>query len=133
MNLLASHLEKVLAYFPENRRLTYVQNMGFSPYDLPATLSDGPLTAEAVLTFKTAVLESVARDRRRALLARDPDDARLLEQINELRQQFLEAELGGDTARTKKLAAGLDEKEKELSRHLRDEGTYKRCWQWLWR
>jgi CHAT domain-containing protein/tetratricopeptide (TPR) repeat protein len=132
LNLLADHLEKVLAYFPENRRLTYVQNMGFSPYDLPATLGDGPLTAEAMLTFKTAVLESVARDRRRVLLAHDPNDARLIEQIDELRQQFLEAELGGDTDSTKKLAVGLDEKEKELSRHLRDEGTYKPLQQVAW-
>jgi CHAT domain-containing protein/tetratricopeptide (TPR) repeat protein len=132
LNLLTEHLEKVLAYFPENRRLSYVRNMGFSPYDLPATLGDGPLTAEAVLTFKTAVLESVARDRRRALLARDPDDLSLVEQINELRQQFLEAELGGDTDRTKKLAAGLDEKEKELSRHLKDEGTYQPLQQVTW-
>ena len=31
LNQLTDHLEKVLAYFPENRRLSYVQNMGFSP------------------------------------------------------------------------------------------------------
>jgi CHAT domain-containing protein/tetratricopeptide (TPR) repeat protein len=132
MNLLADNLEKVLAYFPENRRLSYVRNMGFSPYDLAATLGDGPLTADAVLTFKTAVLESVARDRRRALLASDSDDARLVEQINELRQQFLEAELAGDTDRTKNLATRLDEQEKELSRRLRDEGTYKPFQQVAW-
>ena len=69
LNLLSDNLENVLAYFPENRRLGFVQNMGFSPYDLAATLGDGPLTADAVLTFKAAVLESVARDRRRALLS----------------------------------------------------------------
>ena len=133
LNLLSDNLENVLAYFPENRRLGFVQNMGFSPYDLAATLGDGPLTADAVLTFKAAVLESVARDRRRALLSRGSDNARLVEQMNELRQQFLEAQLAGDTDRTRDLAAALEEKEKELSRGLREDGTYRRLQQVDWK
>ena len=133
LNLLSDNLENVLAYFPENRRLGFVQNMGFSPYDLAATLGDGPLTADAVLTFKAAVLESVARDRRRALLSRGSDNARLVEQINELRQQFLEAQLAGKTHRTRDLAAALEEKEKELSRGLREDGTYRPLQQVAWK
>ena len=31
LSLLSDNLENVLAYFPENRRLGFVQNMGFSP------------------------------------------------------------------------------------------------------
>ena len=125
LDRLSDNLENVLAYFPENRRLGFVQNMGFSPYDLAATLGDGPLTADAVLTFKAAVLESVARDRRRALLSSGSENARLVEQINELRQQFLEAQLAADRNRTRELVAALEEKEKELSRALREDGTYR--------
>jgi CHAT domain-containing protein/tetratricopeptide (TPR) repeat protein len=125
LKLLSDNLENVLAYFPEDRRLGFVKNMGFSPYDLAATLGDGPLTAEAVLTFKGAVLESVARDRRRALLASSSDNGRLVELIDQLRQQFLEAQLAGDMHRTKDIAAGLEEKEKELSRSLREDETYR--------
>ena len=116
LDLLSDNVERVLAYFPENRRLSFVRNMGFSPYDLTATLGDGPLTANAVLTFKAAVLESVARDRRRALLSVGSGNARLIDEITQLRQQFLEAQLSGDLQRTRNLAAELDEKEKELSR-----------------
>ena len=125
LDLLSDNLENVLAYFPENRRLGFVRNMGFSPYDLAATLGDGPLTANAVLTFKAAVLESVARDRRRALLSSGSENARLVEEINQLRQQFLEAQLSGDLQRTRNLGAELDEKEKELSRGLREDRTYR--------
>jgi CHAT domain-containing protein len=132
LKLLSENLENVLAYFPENRRLGFVQNMAFSPYDLAATLGDGPLTAEAVLTFKAAVLESVARDRRRALLASGSDNAKLVEQINELRQKFLEAQLAGDTQHTRNLAAVLDEKEKELSRSLREDVAYRPLQQVAW-
>ena len=42
LELLNDNVERVLAYFPENRRLSFVRNMGFSPYDLAATLGDGP-------------------------------------------------------------------------------------------
>ncbi len=133
LSLLSDNLENVLAYFPENRRLGFVQNMGFSPYDLAATLGDGPLTADAVLTFKAAVLESVARDRRRALLSRGSDNARLVERINELRQQFLEAQLAADTHRGRELVAELEEKEKELSRALREDGTYRPLQQVDWK
>lgn len=125
LNLLGSELEKVLAYFPENRRLGFVQNMGFSPYDLAATLGDGALTAEAVLTFKAAVLESVARDRRRASLATDPDDAKLVGHIDELRRQYLDAQLAGDSNRTKNISSSLEDEEKELSSHLRDDKSYR--------
>jgi CHAT domain-containing protein/Tfp pilus assembly protein PilF len=133
LNLLSDNLESVLAYFPEKRRLGFVQNMGFSPYDLAATLGDGPLTANAVLTFKAAVLESVARDRRRALLSSGSDNSRLVEQMNELRQQFLEAQLAGKPQRTREIAAALEEKEKELSRRLREDGTYRRLQQVDWK
>jgi CHAT domain-containing protein/tetratricopeptide (TPR) repeat protein len=132
LKLLSDNLERVLAYFPENRRLGFVRNMGFSPYDLAATLGDGPLTADAVLTFKGAVLESMARDRRRALLARGSDSAKLVEQIDGLREQFLEAQLAGDAQRTRNLAAGLEEKERELSRDLREGGTYRPLQQVAW-
>jgi CHAT domain-containing protein/tetratricopeptide (TPR) repeat protein len=132
LRLLWDDLENVLAYFPENRRLEFMHNMGFSPYDLAATLGDGPLTAEAVLTFKAAVLESVARDRRRALLARDSDNAKLVEAISELRQQFLEAQLAGDIHRTKDLAGMIEEKEKELSSSLREDATYRPLEQISW-
>ena len=132
LDLLSDNLENVLAYFPENRRLGFVQNMGFSPYDLAATLGDGPLTADAVLTFKAAVLESVARDRRRALLSHGSENARLVEQINELRQQFLEAQLAADRHRTRELVAELEEKEKELSRALREDRTYRPLQQVDW-
>ena len=125
LDLLSDNVERVLAYFPENRRLSFVRNMGFSPYDLTATLGDGPLTANAVLTFKGAVLESVARDRRRASLSVGSGNARLIDEITQLRQQFLEAQLSGDLQRTRNLGAELDEKEKELSRGLREDRTYR--------
>jgi CHAT domain-containing protein/tetratricopeptide (TPR) repeat protein len=132
LNFLGDNFEAVLAHFPENRRLSYARNMGFSPYDLAATLGDGPLTADAVLTFKGAVLESVARDRRRALLARGSENAKLIEQIDELRQQFLEAQLAGDTHRSKSLSVILEEKEKELSSSLGEDGTYRPLQQVSW-
>ncbi len=125
LTLLSSELENVLSYFPENRRLGFVQNMGFSPYDLPATLGDGPLTAKAVLTFKGAVLDSVARDRRRSSLATDVDDVKLVERIDQLRQEYLDAQFAGDGNRTKSIGSSLEDVEKELSRKLRDDKSYR--------
>ena len=133
LNLLSENVENVLAYFPENRRLSFVHSMGFSRYDIAATLGDGPLSADAVLTFKAAVLESVARDRRRALLSRGSGNVRLLDQINELRQQFLEAQLAGQSQRTRELATTIEEKEKEISLSIREDETYRPVQQVNWK
>ncbi len=133
LNLLGDNVENVLAYFPENRRLSFLHSMRLSPYDIAATLGDGPLSADAVLTFKAAVLESVARDRRRALLLRGSENVGLLDQINELRQQFLEAQLAGQAQRTRDLAATLEEKEKEISLRLREDETYRPLQQVHWK
>lgn len=88
LTLEKKHLERILAFGSEAQRLAY--RIHASPYDQLANLGDPILLADAVLTMKGAVLESLLVERALARKSTAPEDLEQLDRINALKVEIME-------------------------------------------
>ncbi|MDY7091448.1 MAG: CHAT domain-containing tetratricopeptide repeat protein [Acidobacteriota bacterium] len=121
LDLEQRSLEQVLRFGTEAERLAY-RRQGFL-YDLLATLEEPRLLAEAVLSVKGAVTESLLQERALARLSRVPEHKRRFEHIRSLKRQIMaslvESSTGGtDRARREELIRELKQEESALARSL---------------
>ncbi|MEM6279278.1 MAG: CHAT domain-containing tetratricopeptide repeat protein, partial [Verrucomicrobiota bacterium] len=87
-------MQRIIEVYPETRRLTAARDL--RPFDVPFTLGDPELAANAVLQFKGVVLDSLARDRIR--LNGLPDDvlqSAAFEELPRTREAFLQQSARG--------------------------------------
>lgn len=115
LDLAKKHLEQMLAYGTETQRLAYqAQSV---PYDQLANLGDPGLLAEATLSMKGAVLESLLVERALVRRINAPADQEQLDRINELKVEIMEKIARGD-ANVDRLDRQLRKEQSALTRRL---------------
>jgi len=115
LDLEKKNLERVLAFGSEAQRLAYRRKQ--SPYDQLANLGDAHLLAEAVLTMKGAVLESLLVERALVRKNKAPRDEEELCEIHDLKVALMEKVTRGGSG-VEKLRQELKSRETNLTKRL---------------
>ena len=100
LTLSKKHFERILAFGSEMQRLEYLRET--SPLDYLATIGDAPLLADAVLTMKGAVLESLLADRAQ-VRRQSPEDVEQFDRINLLKVNLMEMIARGENTEAREL------------------------------
>jgi tetratricopeptide (TPR) repeat protein len=88
LTLARKHLDRLLAFGSEAQRLAYRDQA--APYDELANLGDPVLLADAVLTMKGAVLDSLLAERALVRRSRSESGQERIERINALKFELME-------------------------------------------
>ncbi|HYC89979.1 MAG TPA: CHAT domain-containing tetratricopeptide repeat protein [Thermoanaerobaculia bacterium] len=96
LELSKRHLDRILAFGSEAQRLAYLSQA--SPFDQLGNFGDAALLADAVLSIKGAVLESLLAERALTRRSRSEEDRERLDRIRALRVQILEKVGRGERA-----------------------------------
>ncbi len=108
-------LARILAFGSETQRLAY--HARARPFDQLANLGDPILLADAILSMKGVVLESLLAERALARRSRTPADRDELDRIHELKLRLLE-ETGRGNAASESLQRELSRTATALTRRL---------------
>lgn len=114
LDLAKKHFEQILAFGSEPQRLAYLSEM--SPFDQLASMGEPDLLADAVLTMKGAVLESLLFERSFAR-AGSPADQKQLAHINQLKVEIL-AKIAAGEGGTEALERDLKRAQTALAERL---------------
>jgi len=112
-------LLKLLKYLPESMREPL--RTTFHPYSLPCSLSNGPLSAKALVAFKGVVEESIVESRRLAAQVAASGNTQVRElktQLDGLRQRYIQASVRSEEERSTELAKRIESVERELETHV---------------
>ncbi|MBV8516169.1 MAG: CHAT domain-containing protein [Acidobacteria bacterium] len=108
-------LQRILAFGSEMQRLAYRAQA--APFDQLANLGDPSLLADAALTMKGVVLDSLLADRALARRSNSPEDRDQLDRISELKVRLME-ETSRSSAAPESLQRELVREETALARRL---------------
>jgi tetratricopeptide (TPR) repeat protein len=114
LEVAKKHLARMLAFGSEAQRLAYLSEA--APYDQLAALGEPNLLAEAVLTMKGAVLESLLAERALVRASSRTQQVRL-DRINELKVAIME-KIGRGEGKTEALERALKAEQTTLARTL---------------
>jgi len=114
LDLAKWNLDRILAFGTESQRLAYLSEA--APFDPFANMGMPDLLADAVLTFKGAVRESLLAERAFAR-AGSAADGRELDAINQMKVELLERIAAGDDD-TKALERELKRRQTALAQRL---------------
>ncbi|MDF1824124.1 MAG: CHAT domain-containing protein [Verrucomicrobiales bacterium] len=82
-------MQRIIDVYPETKRVSAAKKL--RPFDVPLTLGDPEISADAVLQFKGVVLDSLARDRvRMAEIGNDSSLAPAFEKLRRLKERYLQ-------------------------------------------
>ena len=112
LELSTRHLERILAFGSESQKLAWLTNA--APFDQLAHFGDADLLAEAALTIKGAVLESLLAERALTRRSRSAADQERVDSIRALRVEIMEKIGRGENIEP--LARALKQEETALAK-----------------
>ncbi|HEX6099264.1 MAG TPA: CHAT domain-containing tetratricopeptide repeat protein [Thermoanaerobaculia bacterium] len=113
--LSKKHLERILAFGTETQRLAYLSQV--FPYDQLADLGEPELLADAAVSMKGAVLESLLAERAMARKTTALADREQLDRINALKVEIME-KIGRGNADVDRLERELKKEQTVLTKRL---------------